>query len=110
MSKYSESFAVAAGPGELGQQIPQLAARAGWRVANQVIGPDSAQVSVKQPFKLLSFTWPVSVEVRATGNGQGSNVELRGSNFGFGPIQTAKVRTEVQGLRAAIESGAGRPA
>jgi hypothetical protein len=110
MSKYSESFAVAASVDQLAQQVPQLAAGAGWRVANQVAGPGTAQIFVKQPFKLLSFTWPVTVEVRATGDGQGSNVELRGSNFGFGPIQTAKVRTEVQGLRAAIESGAARPA
>jgi len=52
----------------------------------------------------FGFTWPVTlnVTINQTSAG-GSQINIAGSNFGFGPIQSSHVKDRVAGLRRRIE-------
>jgi hypothetical protein len=52
----------------------------------------------------FGFTWPVTMNVMINhGDGGMSRISIGGSNFGFGPIQSSHVRSQVAGLRQRIE-------
>ena len=52
----------------------------------------------------VGFTWPVTLNVIVNQTSAGtSQIDISGSNFGFGPIQSTHVRDRVFGLRRRIE-------
>jgi hypothetical protein len=102
---------------ELTLNLPLAASRAacqaaasgpGWRLTRQ---EESllACMEIAQPG--LSFTNPAQVEIGLASAGDGAtHVDLRGSNFGFGPIQSSHVRQQVQALLQQIRQAAKRSA
>jgi hypothetical protein len=84
------------------------AAGPGWRVTRQE-ETSLACMEIAQPG--MSFTNPAQVEIALASTGDSSTrVVLRGSNFGFGPIQSNHVKRQVRALRQQIEQAASRAA
>jgi hypothetical protein len=58
----------------------------------------------------FGFTWPVTMNVVINHGTPGSSrIDIGGSNFGFGPIQSSHVKKKVAALRERIEQMAHQP-
>jgi hypothetical protein len=78
----------------------------GWRMTRQ---SETSLACVEIPQPGLSFSNPAQVEIAlADAGSNATRITLRGSNFGFGPIQSNHVKQQVQALRQLIECAAGQ--
>lgn len=92
MSQHSERFVLEVPLEQVYAASQRAVAEMGWRVFNQ---QGNLLVIKEVASKTTSSTWPVEIQVRLTPIAQGTGVEVSGSNFGFGPIQTNHVRGQV---------------
>jgi hypothetical protein len=73
----------------------------GWRIVEQSA---NRLKCAEMKSQLLSFTWPVQVEITLRGDPSGAtHVILNGSTFGLGSMQSGYLREQVQNLRHTIE-------
>lgn len=68
------------------------ALRRKWPIA----GRSDQYLQLQQPFNLLSFCWPVRLEVICQPSAAGTSVTINVSNLGFGPIQNNCAKNAAQ--------------
>ncbi len=101
MPTHSEEFTLQFSLGESMQACAEAVATLGWRVIEQSMTRLKC-AEVKTP--LVSFTWPVQVEIILRGEPSGGvRVALNGSTFGLGSMQSGYLTEQVQNLRHTIE-------
>ena len=85
------------------QACQQFARQIGWECTKT----HSSQVVCKEPFKLLSFTNPITIEVDLRSlSDTTTTVQIVGANTGFGPLQSRHVEKHVATLAMTIEQAA----
>jgi hypothetical protein len=106
MPTHSEEFTLNLALGEGMQVCAEAVATLGWRVIEQSMTRlKCAEVKTQ----LVSFTWPVQVEIVLKGEPSGgTRVALNGSTFGLGSMQSGYLREQVQNLRHTIEHTVSR--
>jgi zinc ribbon protein len=70
----------------------------GYRLLEQ--RPDTLVLG--EPFKLLSFTWPGKITITCQPEASTVTANFTITNFGFGPIQTRHVNTQLELLLTAL--------
>ncbi|HEX7006762.1 MAG TPA: hypothetical protein VF274_06475 [Alphaproteobacteria bacterium] len=105
VSKHAETITLPL-PVEAAVEACQEALRAGnWKITNT----DGRNFLVKESFglvsTLLSYPTRAAVLVRDQSDNE-TRIELHGSIFGFGPLQSRRVRAAIARLRADIERAA----
>jgi len=106
MASYEESRTFAVGPERVRAAVEQAAAGLGWTVQ----GTGDGALTVKEKFSLMSFSWPATLTVDVKGAGATTEVSVKASNFGFGPIQVRAMKVRVEKLLSALDvaaAGAG---
>ncbi len=106
MPTHSEEFTLQLSLGETMQACAEAVATLGWRVIEQSMTRlKCAEVKTQ----LVSFTWPVQVEIILKGEPSGgTRIMLSGSTFGLGSIRPGYLTEQVQNLRRAIEHTVSR--
>jgi hypothetical protein len=108
MSSHQEEFVLHLSPASCRASCLRAAGGAGWHITGQADTSLSCK-EIAQPG--LSFTNPVQIDISLTSAGDNdTRVAMRGSNFGFGPLQSGHVKRQVQALRRQIEQAADRAA
>jgi hypothetical protein len=70
--------------------------------------PDKAFITAWEPQKLLSTAWAVKTTIYLKPNPDGSTrITIEGSNFGFGPVQKAHLKQQVNLLANYVEQAVG---
>lgn len=106
MSSHQEEFVLHLPAATCRAACLNAAGGVGWRVTGQADTSLSCK-EIAQPG--LSFANPVQIDIALTSaGGNDTHVAMRGSNFGFGPLQSDHVRRQVQSLRQQIEQAADR--
>lgn len=101
MPTHSEEFSLQLSLVESMQTCAEAVATLGWRVIEQSMTRlKCAEVKTQ----LVSFTWPVQVEIILKGEPSGGvRVVLNGSTFGLGSLQSSYLTEQVRNLRYTIE-------
>jgi hypothetical protein len=103
MSKHREEFVVSQPPETVAAFCRESIEAMAWRCLEQ----SESRIVCKEPFQFISFHWPAKIEVLLTlADDAATNTELRGSIFGFGPIQSRHLKGRMQELHDQIESRA----
>lgn len=106
MSSHQEVFVLHLPPAISRASCLSAAGGVGWRITAQADTALSCK-EIAQPG--LSFANPVQIDITLTrASDNDTHVVMRGSNFGFGPLQSSHVRRQVQALRQQIEQAADR--
>ena len=99
MSSHEDSFQVPVPP----EQAKALCAQAIASLGLTINGDTGYGFVCAEKFQ-IGLTWPVTLNVIINYGDPGmSRITIGGSNFGFGPIQSSHVSTEVFALRRRIE-------
>ncbi|MFA6001675.1 MAG: hypothetical protein WC828_06120 [Thermoleophilia bacterium] len=110
MARYGESFSLNLSVPIVTNACHEAFREIGWPAKQSTTG-----FVFKEPFKLklsqlLILKYPATVRVDLAAESQNSTlVNLRGSNFGFGPVQSNHVRKQVDDIREAIRRQTGQP-
>jgi Short C-terminal domain len=106
MPTHSEEFTLSLALTESMHVCAEAVATLGWRVIEQSMTRlKCAEVKTQ----LVSFTWPVQVEIILKGEPSGGvRVTLNGSTFGLGSMQSSYLAEQVQNLRHTIEHTVSR--
>ena len=92
MSKHNEQLILEDELSLVFEACQQAIAQMGWRVLNR----ESNSIKFKEVMsQSTSFTNPCEIEVRLTESPQGTVVDVLGSNWGIGPIQSGHVEGQV---------------
>ena len=78
----------------------EAVAQLGWRVIKQ--SPYNITCKENSP-QITSFTWPAQIEVSWSGTGGKTNLSLKGSIFGMGPIQSNHLKGQMGNLQNRID-------
>jgi hypothetical protein len=106
MSKHNEMFTLTLGITGAAQACREAVAELGWRVLE--LG-ETRMVFKQAPSGEFLGTAPARVEVELKADSSDkTTIEAKGSNFGFGPLQSGHVRGEVRNLRNRVELAAKR--
>jgi hypothetical protein len=101
MPTYSEDFTLQLSLAESMQVCAEAVATLGWRTTEQSL---TRLKCVEVKTQLVSFTWPVQVEIILKGEPSGTTrATLNGSTFGLGALQANYLREQVLNLRHTIE-------
>ena len=104
MPTHGEEFILQLSLGASMELCSEAVAMLGWRVIEQSATRLKC-AEVKPP--LVSFTWPVQVEILLKGEPAGTTrVRLNGSTFGLGSMQANYLKDQVENLRHTIEHAA----
>ena len=106
MPTHSEELTSQLSLGETMQVCAEAVATLGWRVIEQSMTRlKCAEVKTQ----LVSFTWPVQVEIIIRGEPSGgTRITMSGSTFGLGSMQSTYLTEQVQNLRHTIEHSVSR--
>ncbi len=101
MPTHSEEFTLQFSLGESMHVCAEAVATLGWRVIEQSM---TRLKCAEVKSQLVSFTWPVQVEIILRGEPSGqTRATLNGSTFGLGSMQSGYLKEQVQNLRHTIE-------
>lgn len=100
MSKYSDEFVIEFAAELVMAACCEVAANLGWRVMEQ---SDLRLVCKEVASQVSSFTSPAKIEIMCVPSTNSSTqVSLKCSNFGYGPIQSGHVKGQVGNIRNRI--------
>jgi hypothetical protein len=106
MSKRQENFIIPLASTEAVSACRSAVESCGWFVTSQ----NENGLTCQEPTAPLSFTSPVTIEIRLiTQASDGTEVNLAGTNFGLGPIQSKHVSSQVEKLHNAILAAVVKP-
>jgi hypothetical protein len=106
MSKHSDQFNLSLAIAESLRLCRETLLSLGW----QVTGESDTQLMVNEVTNpIVSMTWPANVELDfAFDPAGGTRVVVKGSIFGFGPIQSGHLKEAMRKLRGSIEQAASQ--
>lgn len=104
MSRHSDNFLVPTPVNETARACHAAVTALGWAIDS----PSADEMTCVAPAALLANPAALEVTTRAHPSG-GTIVSIMGSVFGFGPFQSAHLRSQAGLLRAAIERAVGAP-
>ncbi len=110
MSKFGATITVPLALADALAVCKEACSHGGWRVID---GTSTSLRCTEAQTNAFGFTNPVQATVSLRSDGRASTtLEIHGSNYGFGPIQSRHVRTQVEGLgqRIVMEASAPRSA
>jgi len=103
MSKHNDEFFVNFTPNFVMDACCEAIANLGWRIMEKndtkIVCKEVSNVSAVA----ILVTYPVNIDISISSSKIGTQIVLKGSNFGFGPVQSGHVKGQVGNIRNRIE-------
>lgn len=95
MSKVQQAFILELPFEDTMPVCEEAIAELGWRVMRK----SNSRIVCKEPFQISSFTWAAKVEIRLEPSAEDTtSLLLKGSIFGYGPIQSGHLKRQMDNL------------
>ncbi len=109
MSKHNDEFVAKFQPNIVMDACREVIAALGWRIMDtsdvRIVCKESANVTGAG----VIAAYPVNIEISLSPTDAGTQISIKGSNFGFGPVQSGHVKGQVGNIRNRIELVLNKP-